>query len=685
MATIIQLKRSTSGNAPNTTILAEAELAYSQDRSGDGANAILYIESIDSGASPVIHKVGGKYYTDIVDKVVPASFNRANVAFAQANVAFSQANVAINQANVNFGEANSKITVSFDQANVAFAQANVSFSQANVSFAQANVAINQANVNFGESNSKITVAFNQANVAFAQANVSFSQANVAFNAANTAQTVATSAFAQANSNYISAVTKLSVTNSGASAYLLDQYPGNNPTIFVRGGETIAFDLNVTGHPFMIRLYSGGANYDTGLIHVATDGTVSLGSSAQGKVSGTIYWKIPFDIAGSTYVYQCSIHGGMVGNIVIEQPITVAQNLATKAIANVLAGTGITVTGYGATQPNVTVNLANTNVTSGSYGGATNGVALVVDAQGRITSAANTTVSSILSIAGNSGTDTVTVGIDTLTFTGTGGGISTSVTDNVISFVNTGVKTVTAGLGLSTDLASGNITLVNTGVRSISSAGHGIVFDVATGNTTATFTGVGKITGTANEIEVSQGTGNVIIGLPNDVSIGNDLTVTGNLYVLGDAVTLNTATVTIEDPLVKFGNVTNPSDSLSIGFYGQYTSSGAKYAGLYRDHADNGVFKLFKDLATDPTTNVVAEANFTLATLKSNLTGGNITSLVNAIAVDSGGTGRKTLTANAVLYGDGTNAVALATGSAGQVLQLTDTGMVAFGSIDGGTF
>ena len=60
-------------------------------------------------------------------------------------------------------------------------------------------------------------------------------------------------------------------------------------------------------------------------------------------------------------------------------------------------------------------------------------------------------------------------------------------------------------------------------------------------------------------------------------------------------------------------------------------------------------------------------------------------MVNGIAVDSGGTGRKTLTANAVLYGDGTNAVALATGSAGQVLQLTDAGMVAFGSIDGGTY
>ena len=107
--------------------------------------------------------------------------------------------------------------------------------------------------------------------------------------------------------------------------------------------------------------------------------------------------------------------------------------------------------------------------------------------------------------------------------------------------------------------------------------------------------------------------------------------------------------------------------------------------MYRDHADSGVFKLFKDLASDPTSNVVTEASFTLATLKANLTGGNITSLVNGIAVDSGGTGRKTLTANAVLYGDGTNAVALATGSAGQVLQIDGDGMVTFGSIDGGTY
>ena len=140
-----------------------------------------------------------------------------------------------------------------------------------------------------------------------------------------------SAFSQANSNYVSAVTRLTVTNSGSSAYLIDQYTGNNPSIYVSGGETIAFNLNgITGHPFMIRVSSGGSNYDTGLTHVANNGTVTTQSSAQGQVSGTLYWKVPFDIVGSTYVYQCSNHAGMVGNIVVQQPASFVASNTTLA-------------------------------------------------------------------------------------------------------------------------------------------------------------------------------------------------------------------------------------------------------------------------------------------------------------------------------------------------------------------
>jgi hypothetical protein len=65
--TIIQIKRTANIAAPTVSDLAEAELAYSQDASADGAGAILYIESVNANASPSIHKVGGKYYTDIVD------------------------------------------------------------------------------------------------------------------------------------------------------------------------------------------------------------------------------------------------------------------------------------------------------------------------------------------------------------------------------------------------------------------------------------------------------------------------------------------------------------------------------------------------------------------------------------------------------------------------------------------
>ena len=168
--------------------------------------------------------------------------------------------------------------------------------------------------------------------------------------ANGAFVTANAAFVQANSNYISAVTRLTVTNSGSSAYLIDQYTGNNPSIYVSGGETIAFHLNgISGHPFMIRVSSGGANYDTGLTHVANNGTVTTQSSAQGQVAGTLYWKVPFGIVGSTYVYQCSNHSGMVGNVVIQQPAsfvaantTLALNTANAAFsaANSAAGDGL---------------------------------------------------------------------------------------------------------------------------------------------------------------------------------------------------------------------------------------------------------------------------------------------------------------------------------------------------------
>ena len=80
MSTVIQIKRSTGVSAPTTSDLAQGELAYSMDASNSGSGAILYVESQNSGGAAVIQKLGGKYYTDILDgsTPTPADFKVGN-------------------------------------------------------------------------------------------------------------------------------------------------------------------------------------------------------------------------------------------------------------------------------------------------------------------------------------------------------------------------------------------------------------------------------------------------------------------------------------------------------------------------------------------------------------------------------------------------------------------------------
>ena len=75
MATVIQIKRTTGVSSPTVSDLAEAELAYVQDRSIDGASSKLFIESVDSSSNPVIHEIGGKFFTDIIKGSTPTPAN----------------------------------------------------------------------------------------------------------------------------------------------------------------------------------------------------------------------------------------------------------------------------------------------------------------------------------------------------------------------------------------------------------------------------------------------------------------------------------------------------------------------------------------------------------------------------------------------------------------------------------
>jgi hypothetical protein len=99
------------------------------------------------------------------------------------------------------------------------------------------------------------------------------------------------------------------------------------------------------------------------------------------------------------------------------------------ITSIIAGTGITVSG---TTGDVTVTLEDTAVTPGSYGSATQIPTFTVDQQGRLTAAGTASISTDLDIAGDTGTDTISLATETLTLTG-GDGITTSVAASEVTF------------------------------------------------------------------------------------------------------------------------------------------------------------------------------------------------------------------------------------------------------------
>ena len=109
---------------------------------------------------------------------------------------------------------------------------------------------------------------------------------------------------------------------------------------------------------------------------------------------------------------------------------------------------------------------------------------------------------------------------------------------------------------------------------------------------------------------------------SDTLTGN-LTVTGNLEVQGDTVTQDVATMQVEDPLIKLARNNTSSDSVDIGFYGAYDTSGSQdlFAGLFRDANNSGKFSLFTDLQAEPTTTVnKSGTGYTVATLIANIEG-----------------------------------------------------------------
>ena len=117
----------------------------------------------------------------------------------------------------------------------------------------------------------------------------------------------------------------------------------------------------------------------------------------------------------------------------------------------------------------------------------------------------------------------------------------------------------------------------------------------------------------------------------------DFTVTGDLVVSGDTTTVNTATLTVEDPLIKLASGNTSGDVVDIGFYGLYDNSGSQdvYTGLTRDASDDK-WHLWKLNQAEPTTTVNhSGTGFAVDTLVANLEGnvtGNVTGTTSLVTV-----------------------------------------------------
>jgi len=170
--------------------------------------------------------------------------------------------------------------------------------------------------------------------------------------------------------------------------------------------------------------------------VSTAGTTNLNGITDWQpgdwavFSGTVWQKVD----NSDAVTSVNGQVGAVSLTVTDIPGAVANTV------NVIAGTGMS--GGGALTGNVTLNLANTAVTAGSYGGSTNAASFTVDAQGRLTAAANVAIpqGTVTSVSAGTGLD--------------GGTITTSGT---ISLANTAVTAATYTYATITVDAQGRIT------------------------------------------------------------------------------------------------------------------------------------------------------------------------------------------------------------------------------------
>jgi hypothetical protein len=245
-----------------------------------------------------------------------------------------------------------------------------------------------------------------------------------------------------------------------------------------------------------------------------------------------------------------------------------------------------------------------------------------------------------------------------------------------------------------------------------------------GNTTANMTANSTMLKFANSTAIANlEPGKLTIGTTvintSNISV-QDISVTGNLTISGTLTTIDTTTLAVKDNLILLADqqasTTTFTDAVDAGWYVPTGNTSVNnYSGMIRLAASstntNPYFKLFSTITSPNNTTINTSsttgtlqayllpygaggafvANATNVTLTANGTfpigiTANTLSLTTGLAATSGGTGKTTIGVGSLLIGNSTNTFTeLVANSDGYVLQMNGAGVVAWNTLDGGTF
>ena len=314
--------------------------------------------------------------------------------------------------------------------------------------------------------------------------------------------------------------------SGESVYVLSGSTNSGQGFVV----TSTSDPHTVGtHDITMTQFTGTQAFTAGTTLTITGNTIdhdASGASAGSYGSAT-------EVPG--YTVDAQGHLTAASNTTIAIPSTAVTDFteAVQDVSGAQLGTNGSHTGISATYDDagdgaVDLSLTSSGVTAASYGSVTAVGTFTVDAYGRLTAAADATIA-IPSTAVTDFTEaTQDVSGAQLATNGSHTGITATYDDAGdgaidLALVTENVQDI-SGAQIATNGSHTGLT------AAYDDAGDGAI-DLTVAATLGTHTSgnyVATVAGTTNEVEVS-GSGSetaaVTIGLPNDVTIGNDLTVT----------------------------------------------------------------------------------------------------------------------------------------------------------------